>query len=154
MSYPKDDRGWLEEYVKARNSLHRDIVKARNILTNGDKVFLPVLQILEEEDLPVRSIIFGLYSSSVYLKDEVKLTAKAVERIKEKLGIKEELSKEVKDTFAQFYFKHPRMSFSIGNGKGTCKTIRREKYQPAIPNHGYFTKTFTRENGCSGMELT
>ena len=150
-------------YLKARTDLHQKIRGIQDLLTDIDKFLYPILEILEDEDIPVQSVHWDqsiFWYKNITLKNEMKLTEKAYDRIMALFPdlIDEDVEKTIEKSFVTFDFQGSQTSFQtpgplkISNGEGTCKVIAVENFvhQPAA-----WVKKTTLEvaNGCSGIEL-
>jgi hypothetical protein len=137
-------------------NIHKEIVMRSNHLAWMDKVFLPVIEILTEEDIPIKDMNASIYGTSLVLEDGVKLSVKAKKAIENAIG-EIKITTEVKDGFAEISIQQKgdnsyTRTIKIDNGKGTCKTHRRSRIVH-IEAHDEEQVYYTVANGCSGLEL-
>ncbi len=141
-------------YGDAMKSLEhqRDVVDNRIRLC--EEVFLPILDILEDEDVTVKEAWWSEYSEYVVLMKETKLTRKAFDRIKSVFSDGVSITHEVEDQYVKIRFHDPtnNLFFNISNGAGTCKVEVIEE-NVLVQARMEKRKTYKVANGCDGLDL-
>ena len=110
---------------------------------------LPVLQILEDCDVPVERVHWRRWSKYVTLQKEMKLTQEAFDALVA-LGIAFQ-QKELVGTKIIFYFVWKGVTFTIDNAADTCEVKKVVEYVP-VAAHTEERVSYEQVGDCSEVD--
>lgn len=139
--------------LQVKNEAYDELLRQEKMIKSIEEILRPVLQILEEHDIPVSLLWWETYFKAIELKEEAELTPEAAMKIVKKLNAKVSTSVTGKDLDSRFIcpFGDFSIPFSIHSKPRGCRVVKTVK-TVTIPERTEEQVSYELDGPCEQIE--